>query len=146
MFEHILMPVDKATLAPTFYHQLEHMFGGMHPKITLVHISDPMLPMFYSDAIMGANYQSQKEHLKAVNAYAEHVFTSIKQQLSSRFATDTLHILDEDTANGILTAIKKSRADLVLMTPHRDAGFMDRLIGTKTYSVMMRTKVPVLAI
>ena len=146
MFNHVLVPVDRSTLPTHFYTQLDKFFGGMRLKITLLHVSNPMPPMFYSDAVIGANYESQKEHIRAVNSYAEKIFSQIDQHINGKYDIERLHILNEDVSSGILVAIRRTKPDLILMMPNRDANFFDRLIGTKTYSVIMHTKIPVLTI
>lgn len=145
MFHHILVPVESDSMPDYFYERLLKVLPE-GAKVTLLHVTDPNPPIIYSDTGIGQNFITIKEHQKSAKKYAEHIFENARNHLLKKSDIETLQIMNDDVADGILCAIKKIKPDLVIMMPDRDASFLERLVGTRTYSVMVRSQIPILTI
>lgn len=145
MFSHILVPVESDCMPDYFYERLQKVLP-QGAKVTLLHVTNPNPPIIYSEAGIGQNYISIKEHQKSAKKYAEHIFNTVKNHLIKKNDVETLQVMNDDVTDGILFAIKKLKPDVAIMMPDRDASFLERLVGTRTYSVMVRSQIPILTI
>lgn len=145
MFKHLLVPVDGSDVSKKSMKKVAQLANADKAAVTLVYVSDPMPPTVYSDSTMGYGI-SQKEHLKACDAYAKDVFKKSATALGASIKAKTLHIANTNLSEGILDAAKKAKADVIVMASHKRTGIKGMLLGSETHEVIVHSKLPVLVL
>ena len=145
MFKHLLVPVDGSDVSKKSLKQVAELAKRDGASVTLIYVSDPMPPTVYSDSTMGYGI-SQKDHQKVCAAYAADVFKKSATLLGSALKAKTLHIANNNLAQGILEGAKKAKADVIVMASHKRTGIKSMLLGSETHEVIVHSKMPVLVL
>jgi len=146
MFRHILCATDgskRSAHAVKTAAALAHGSGGM---LTLVHVTPDYRTPYYPDGVM-IDWPSEKDYKRDCKAAAEKVFE--KDAALARkegVEVDTIHLFGDSPADEILAAVKRAKADLIVMASHGRKGFEALLLGSETQKVLARTQVPVLVV
>ncbi len=144
MFSHVLLPVDSVDLNHRALKKISQLARKGNAKITLVYVSDPLPPGFYSSSPLSESFLSPKDHQKACEQFAKTLFTKLKPVMGEDVIEDTCHIMNAHVATGILEAAKAKQADVIAMVSHKYSGLKRMILGSHTQEVMHASKLPVL--
>lgn len=146
MFKHIAVPIDKFTLEKGAISRLRDLAAKDQASITFIHVSDPLPPVFYLQNGFGGDYITVPDHKKACDTYAKHLFKEAQQTLGTSVKTDSIHVFNADTSEGIVEAAASSGADAIFMVSHKRSGIGGLLMGSETREVMSKAQLPVVVI
>ena len=145
MFNNLLVPVSGDDLMGFELKRVAKLAKLNNAKITLVYVSDPLLPFYYLES--GRKIPiSEQEHRDVCAEFAKRVFAKGKKQLGDDLAVDTRHIFHRSISEGIIEAAKKVKADVIVMASHRRNEFLGFFLGNDAQDVIRQSKYPVLVL
>ncbi|HEX4943674.1 MAG TPA: universal stress protein [Usitatibacteraceae bacterium] len=146
MFRRILCATDgskRSTHAVKTAAALAHGSGAL---LTLVHVTPDYRTPYYPDGVM-IDWPSEKDYKRDCKAAADKVFAKdLATALKEGAEAETLQLFGDSPADEILGAVRKLKADLIVMASHGRKGFEALLLGSETQKVLARTSVPVLVV
>ncbi|MDD2609801.1 MAG: universal stress protein [Giesbergeria sp.] len=143
MFKHILVPVDgspTSTLAVAKAVGLAKAFGS---SVTALYVIDP-----YPFTGVGADFAyGQSQYLSAATAEANAALEAVRQTMQEAGVTVEL-LLGEGHAvhEGVVQALEKTGADLIVMGSHGRRGLEKLMLGSVAQRVLSAVHVPVLVV
>lgn len=143
MFKHILVPVDgspTSMLAVSKAADLAKAFGS---RVTALYVIDP-----YPFTGVGADFAyGQSQYLTAATAEANSALDAVKTSMQAA-GVSVDAVLGEGHAvhEGIVRALEKTGADLVVMGSHGRRGLERLMLGSVTQRVLGVAHVPVLVV
>jgi nucleotide-binding universal stress UspA family protein len=146
MFKHIVVPIDKFALEGSDFSHLRDLILKDQAKVTFIHVSDPLPPAFYLQNGFGGDYITVPEHKKACDTYARRLFKEAQQSLGSSVKSESLHLYNPHTSDGIVEAASSLGADAIFMVSHKRAGVGRLLLGSQTHDVMSKAQVPIVVV
>ena len=142
MYRNILLATDGSDLAErAVVHGLE-LAKALGAKVTIVTVTDmiptgPYSPIPWPSDIARYEALAQKSASKILERA-----TDVARNLG--ISCDTLHIVDELPAEGILKACRDRYCDLIVMASHGRTGIDRMLMGSQAMKVVTLSHVPVL--
>jgi nucleotide-binding universal stress UspA family protein len=146
MFTNFLAPISGDVISNKTLKEVSKLAKLMKAKITLVYVSDPMLPYMYMDGTPAYYGISEQTHKKACDDVAKRIFSKAQSQLGSDVIAKTYHIYNPNVFQGIIDAAKKSKADVIVMASHKRSGMAGIFMGSDTNALIMHTKLPVIVL
>lgn len=146
MLKNILIPVDDSKLVHAMLKKISTLTNLCNPTVFLVFVSDPFMPNIYSESTLSQYYVSEKDYKKSCQAYADKLLRKAKKLLGDGVECQTLHVYEDDVAEGILRTAKKVKADSIVMASHRYSGMKGVILGNKVHKVIINSKLPVLVL
>lgn len=144
MFSHVLLPVASLTLNQRALKKIAQLVRKAGAKITLVYVSDPLPPGFYSSSPLAESFLSPKDHQKACERFAHSLFEKVGKLMGEDIIENHCHIMRAQVSEGILEAAKQNPTDVIAMVSHKYAGLKRLILGSHTQEVMLTSKWPVL--
>lgn len=144
MFTHVLLPVASTDLNHRALRKIAQLARTAGAKITLVYVSDPLPPGFYSNSPLSESFLTPKDHQKACEHFAQTLFKKLKGELGSDIVEGQCHIMNAQVSEGILQAAKARKADVIAMVSHKYAGLKRLILGSHTQEVLHAARMPVL--
>ena len=144
MFSHVLLPVDSVDLNHRALKKIAQLARKGNAKITLVYVSDPLPPGFYSSSPLSESFLSPKDHQNACEHYAKTLFEKLVPVLGEDVVEARCHLMNPQVAAGILEAAKQQHADAIAMVSHKYSGLRRLFLGSHTQEVMQMARLPVL--
>lgn len=146
MFRRILCATDGSKRSAHAVKTAAALAHGSGALLTLVHVTPDYRTPYYPDGVM-IDWPSEKDYKRDCKAAAEKVFAKDAEiALKEGVQAEHLHLFGDSPADEILAAVKKTKADLVVMASHGRKGFEAMLLGSETQKVLARTTVPVLVV
>jgi nucleotide-binding universal stress UspA family protein len=147
MFSRILCATDGSKRSTHAVKTAAALAHGSRALLTLVHVTPDYRTPYYPDGVM-IDWPSEKDYKRDCKVAADKVFAKDKATASKEGLeeAETLHLFGDSPADEILGAVKKTKADLVVMASHGRKGFEALLLGSETQKVLARTTVPVLVV
>ncbi|GAB3358443.1 MULTISPECIES: universal stress protein [Giesbergeria] len=143
MFKHILVPVDgspTSMLAVTKAAGLAKTFGS---AVTALYVIDP-----YPFTGVGADFAyGQAQYLSAATAEANAALEAVRQAMQEA-QVDVQVLVGEGHAvhEGVVQALEKTGADLIVMGSHGRRGLEKLMLGSVAQRVLSAVHVPVLVV
>jgi nucleotide-binding universal stress UspA family protein len=143
MFKHILVPVDGSPTAMLAVDKAAGLSKAFGSAVTLVSVVDN-----YPFTGLGGDYVfGQVEYLAAATANANAALAKAQAALQALGVAAERRVIEEHVIHdGILSAVKATDADLVVMGSHGRHGLEKLLLGSVTLRVLGRSPVPVLVV
>jgi nucleotide-binding universal stress UspA family protein len=146
MFAHVLLPVSSLDMNRKRLKKVADLAKSGQSKVTLVYVSDPLPPGFYSASPLSESFLSPKEHQRACENFAQHLFEKITEVLGKDIVEGQVHVMNADITAGILQAAKNAHADVIAMLSHKYSGLKRLILGSHTQEVMSHSTLPVLVL
>jgi nucleotide-binding universal stress UspA family protein len=146
MFAHVLLPVSSLDINRKRLKKVADLAKAGQTKITLVYVSDPLPPGFYSASPLSESFLSPKEHQKACEHFAQHLFEKVTEILGKDVIEGQMHVMSADVSAGILQAAKNAHSDVIAMLSHKYSGLKRLILGSHTQEVMSHSPLPVLVL
>jgi nucleotide-binding universal stress UspA family protein len=142
MYKHILVATDGSELAAKAVTQALALAKALGAKVTAVTVTEPWTTMVVGEAALAFPVD---EYEKAANANAEKALAGVKDAAAKAgVAVETVHVADQFPAEGILSAAKDRRCDLIVMASHGRRGLSRLLLGSQAVAVVTNSTMPVL--
>ena len=144
MFSHVLLPVASMDINHRALKKIAQLVRKTDAKITLVYVSDPLPPGFYSNSPLSESFLSPKDHQKACEHFAQSLFEKLSGLMGNDVIEGRCHVMNTHVSSGILEAAKLHHADVIAMVSHKYSGLKRLILGSNTQEVMHDSKLPVL--
>ncbi len=141
MFKHVLIPVDGSPTAMMAVNAGIAMCKAFGSRAMLVSVVDN----YPFTGLSGDYVFGQEEYLTAARANANAALDEAEAALRAGGIECGREVVEEHVIHeGILDAVKRHGADLVLMGSHGRHGLEKLLLGSVTLRVLGRSPVPVM--
>ena len=146
MYKHILVPTDGSKLSMAAVKTATHLAKELGAKITAVFVTEPFMPPASNEALLPRSMGTlQAAHRKASAASAEQALGKVAATAkAAQVSCEGLHVTNDRPWDGIITAAKKEKCDLIVMASHGRKGLVGLLLGSETTKVLTHSKTPVL--
>ena len=141
MFRHILIPVDGSAVSKRIVQQGAAMARLCLAKLFVVHVISPVRSTDFGSALVACQLHDQakanaKHYLDEARSVAEEVGVPMECETISGYPPH----------EAIVRTVAKKGCDLIIMGSHGRRGIARLLLGSETYSVLLRSDVPVMVI
>ena len=143
MFKHILVPVDGSPTSMLAVNKAIGLAKAFGSTVTALYVLDP-----YPFTGVGADFAyGQAQYLSAATAEANAALEAVRQamheaQIEAQVLIGEGHAVHE----GVVQAIEKTGADLVVMGSHGRRGLEKLMLGSVAQRVLSAVHVPVLVV
>ena len=143
MFKHILVPVDGSPTSMLAVNKAIGLAKAFGSAVTALYVLDP-----YPFTGIGADFAyGQAQYLSAATAEANAALEAVRQtmqeaQIEVQVLVGEGHAVHE----GIVQAIEKTGADLVVMGSHGRRGLEKLMLGSVAQRVLSAVHIPVLVV
>ena len=143
MFKHILVPVDGSPTSMLAVNKAIGLAKAFGSAVTALYVLDP-----YPFTGVGADFAyGQAQYLSAATAEANAALEAVRQamheaQIEAQVLIGEGHAVHE----GVVQAIEKTGADLVVMGSHGRRGLEKLMLGSVAQRVLSAVHVPVLVV
>jgi len=146
MFRRILCATDGSKRSAHAVKVAAGLARSSTATVILVHVTPDYRTPYFPDGVM-IDWPSEKDYKRDCKLAADKVFEKdAALALKEGVQVETVHLFGDSPADEILSAVKKNKADLVVMASHGRKGFEALLLGSETQKVLARTNVPVLVV
>ena len=145
MTKHILVATDGSELAGKAVAYAIDLAKSLGAKLTAVTVSESWSPIDIANKAQAGHFKAIEEFEKHAADIANKILkdaTDIAQRTGTQIAT--LHVPDENPAEGIVQAAEKQGCDLIVMASHGRRGLSKLVLGSQAQEVMSLSKKPVL--
>lgn len=146
MFTNYLVPITNDSTNSKNLKFIAEMAKSDKAHITLLFVSDPMVPYMYTEGMVDYYAVSTSMHEKSCIEYAERLFAKAQKFLGDDVKSKTAHVFHSVVFEGIIAAAKKHKSDVIIMASHKRRGLEGVFLGSDTHAVITHTKLPVLVI
>lgn len=143
MFKHILVPVDGSPTSMLAVAKAVGLAKAFGSSVTALYVIDP-----YPFTGVGADFAyGQSQYLSAATAEANAALEAVRQTMQEAGVTVEL-LLGEGHAvhEGVVQALEKTGADLIVMGSHGRRGLEKLMLGSVAQRVLSAVHVPVLVV
>jgi nucleotide-binding universal stress UspA family protein len=147
MFKNILVPTDGSELSMETSRQAVAFARFIGARITAYHALPNMASAFgyFYDEGSSSDRATQQQLESLIDKEArKHLDFVVKLCEDAGVHCDNLSSHDDNPHEAILSAAKRSGADLIFMASHGRKGLKARLIGSETMNVLTHSPIPVL--
>lgn len=143
MFKHILVPVDGSPTSMLAVNKAIGLAKAFGSTVTALYVLDP-----YPFTGVGADFAyGQAQYLSAATAEANAALEAVRQamheaQIEAQVLIGEGHAVHE----GVVQAIEKTGADLVVMGSHGRRGLEKLMLGSVAQRVLSAVHIPVLVV
>jgi nucleotide-binding universal stress UspA family protein len=146
MFHNILVSTDGTTRSNRAVKTAAMLARSSGAALTIFHVSAAYRTPYFIEG-MGFAWPSESAYLKGAEREAAKLLGEARALAAKRgVEAATRQVHGNDTAQAIVTAAGKVRADLIVMASHGRKGLDRLLLGSETQKVLARTKIPVLVV
>jgi nucleotide-binding universal stress UspA family protein len=143
MFKHILVPTDGSDLAKAAVRKAVQFAKTIGAQVTQVIVDEPFPMIAVDDPLV--YLQTQEQYQEATRKRAAAVLKFGEEYARSEgVKVSSLHLYDAAIYEGIITAARDNRCDLILMASHGRRGIAALVLGSTTYKVLTHTMLPVM--
>jgi nucleotide-binding universal stress UspA family protein len=144
MFKNILLPTDGSKLSMKALDKAIELAKGGAASLTILNIIPP-----YPATVAGDGYvidpMSGEAWEKVMKARADKILAdAAKRAKAKRVTAQLISLRDAVIYDGIISAAKKRKCDLIVMASHGRGGLSALLLGSETTKVLTHSKIPVL--
>ncbi len=144
MYKHILIPTDGSELAEKAIHHGLALAKALGAQVTITTASEPWDAVIVGEV---AVVLPPEEYERIASESASKILAAAKAIATAEgVACNTLHIMGEHPAEGIVKAAKDKGCDLIVMGSHGRRGFSRLILGSQAYEVVSHSTVPVLIV
>ncbi len=143
MFKHILVPVDGSPTSMLAVAKAVGLAKAFGSSVTALYVIDP-----YPFTGVGADFAyGQSQYLSAATAEANAALEAVRQTMQEAGVAVEL-LLGEGHAvhEGVVQALEKTGADLIVMGSHGRRGLEKLMLGSVAQRVLSAVHVPVLVV
>ena len=146
MYKHILVPTDGSPLSLKAAKQAAALAKTLKARITALYVTAPFSPPVSSEGMLPRYMDDlHAAYRKSALAAASKALGKIETTAAaSRVACEKVHVIDDQPWDGIITAAKRRKCDLIVMASHGRKGLAGLLLGSQTVKVLTHSKTPVL--
>lgn len=144
MFRRILVSTDGSPRSNRAIQSAAGLARICGASLTIFHAIPAYRTPYHAEAMIVA-WPSEAQYLKSTGREAAKLLARARALAAKQgvpVTTAQAHTID--TSLAIVTAARKTRADLVVMASHGRKGLEKLLLGSETQKVLARTKIPVL--
>jgi nucleotide-binding universal stress UspA family protein len=143
MFKHILVPVDGSPTSMLAVAKAVGLAKAFGSSVTALYVIDP-----YPFTGVGADFAyGQSQYLSAATAEANAALEAVRQTMQEAGVNVDV-LLGEGHAvhEGVVQALEKTGADLIVMGSHGRRGLEKLMLGSVAQRVLSAVHVPVLVV
>lgn len=143
MFKHILVPVDGSPTSMLAVAKAAGLAKSFGSAVTALYVIDP-----YPFTGVGADFAyGQAQYLSAATAEANAALEAVRQAMQEA-QVDVQVLVGEGHAvhEGVVQAIEKTGADLIVMGSHGRRGLEKLMLGSVAQRVLSAVHIPVLVV
>ena len=145
MYKHILVPTDGSALSRKAVRTAVRMAKSGRARVTGLYVVPPYAPMLYGEGVQYAPFGTRKEYRKALKAEARKALAPLNVEArAAGIASAQATVTNPAPWQGILSAARSRRCDLIVMASHGRRGVAGLLLGSETHKVLTHSKIPVL--
>jgi len=143
MFKHILVPVDGSPTSMLAVNKAIGLAKAFGSAVTALYVLDP-----YPFTGIGADFAyGQAQYLSAATAEANAALEAVRETMQeAKIEVQTLIGEGHAVHEGVVQAIEKTGADLVVMGSHGRRGLEKLMLGSVAQRVLTAVHVPVLVV
>jgi nucleotide-binding universal stress UspA family protein len=145
MFSHFLVPISGDLVDNNHLEEIAKLAKSDTAKVTLVFVSDPMVPYMYMEGVASSPITEQG-HKEFCEALAHKLFALAKTQLGGGLNVHTLHRYHTNIYEGIIQSAKECGADVIVMSSHKRKGLTGFFMGSETHAVITHSTLPILVL
>ena len=144
MFKNVLIPTDGSKLSAKAIRSGVAFAKSVKAQITGCYVVEPFQPYYFGDYIP-PEMPTPKEFERHAREVGEKYLKRIEAAARAAGLKYRGSVVTADTPyEGIISAAKKSRCDLIFMASHGRRGLSGMLLGSETNKVLTHSKIPVL--
>ncbi|MBX9937289.1 MAG: universal stress protein [Burkholderiaceae bacterium] len=143
MFKHILVPVDGSPTSMLAVNKAIGLVKAFGSTVTALYVLDP-----YPFTGVGADFAyGQAQYLSAATAEANAALEAVRQAMhEAQIEVQVLIGEGHAVHEGVVQAIEKTGADLVVMGSHGRRGLEKLMLGSVAQRVLSAVHIPVLVV
>lgn len=143
MFKHILVPVDGSPTSMLAVNKAIGLAKAFGSAVTALYVLDP-----YPFTGVGADFAyGQAQYLSAATAEANAALEAVRQAMhEAQIEVQVLIGEGHAVHEGVVQALEKTGADLVVMGSHGRRGLEKLMLGSVAQRVLSAVHVPVLVV
>ena len=144
MFKKILIPTDGSRLSMKALDKAIELANDAPATLTVLNVIPP-----YPATVTGDGYvidpMSGEGWEKAMKARADKILADAAKRAKAKdVAVQLISVRNALIYDGIISAARKRKCDLIVMASHGRSGLSALLLGSETTKVLTHSKIPVL--
>jgi len=146
MFRRILVSTDGTPRSGRAIKTAASLARTCGATLTIYHAIPAYRTPYYPEGV-GFDWPPESEYMRESAKEAAKLLAKARALAAKEGATvETAHSHSDETAESIVAAASKARAELIVMASHGRKGLEKMLIGSETQRVLSHTKIPVLVV
>lgn len=145
MYKRILIATDGGTLSKKAVTSGIALAAGLGAEV-VAYTAVALYPQAYYEGAVMLTPKEIARIDKASHEQAQTIVDALQDQARSHDVTATTLIGHDPIAEGIISAAKKKKCDLIVMASHGRKGFKRILLGSETLDVLTHSHIPVLVL
>ena len=142
MYKNILIATDGSEFARRAIDQGLELAKALNAHVTAVKVTEPWVEVLSGEAVL---VHPEEEYQAEMTTRAAHALGVVAERAATLGVhCDTIHVRDQNPAEGILAAAKDRGCDLIVMASHGRRGLQRLMFGSQTHRVLTNTTLPVL--
>jgi nucleotide-binding universal stress UspA family protein len=144
--KHILVPTDGSKLSLKAAKEAAALAQDLKARITAVYVIPPWSPPMQDESsIMYSAAYDERAYRKATEAHAGKILDKVvATAAAAKVRCDKVFVSNGSAWEGIITAARKAKCDLIVMASHGRGGLAGVLLGSETQKVLTHASLPVL--
>ena len=144
MFKNILIPTDGSKLSQRAVKSGVAFAKTINARVTGCYVVEPFQPYYFGDYIPPDMPTPKEFERHAREAGEKHLQRIAAAATAARLKYSGSVVRADTPWEGIISAARKSRCDLIFMASHGRSGLTGLLLGSETHKVLTHSKTPVL--
>jgi nucleotide-binding universal stress UspA family protein len=142
MFKHLLIATDGSELARIALEKGLELAKALGAKVTAVTVTPSWAAVAPGEVAISFPVE---EYIRATKENAAAILSSVAESAKRAGVECTvLHEADQFPADGILSAAKREKCDLIVMSSHGRRGLRRLFLGSQAQDVLTHSTIPVL--
>jgi nucleotide-binding universal stress UspA family protein len=145
MYSHILVSTDGSKLSDKAIRTAVRLAGAIGAKVTGVFVAPPYVPPVYSEGMIYARTMSKSKYRASCRRAGRKALAAVEiESQAARVEYASTIQAAENPWEGIVSAARAKKCDLIVMASHGRRGLAGLLLGSETTKVLTHSKIPVL--
>ncbi len=146
MFQHLLVPIDGTELSEQAQQASLALAARLGARITAF-VAEPMAPLPHMGSNPSTYRREADEHLQRTEAHAHEVLTRFRGRAEEQGVPFIGRFERTDAVDDAIAKMAaEAGCDLIVMATHGRGVFGELLFGSRTKSVISRSRVPLLVL
>lgn len=147
MYKNILIATDGSELAGKGLAHGLALAASVGAAVTIVTVTESWSALQMADEARLGHYDAIGQFERVAKAGAQKILAAAAAAASAKgVQAVTIHVADENPAEGIIDTAKEKGCDLIVMASHGRRGMGRLLIGSQSMEVVSHSTVPTLIV